>query len=206
MTATRRELFVRRSIRLSTWSRWLITHALVPLNAMSAGPSPTGSRATTRLRLRRDTDDLRALVVRDPDGAAADPDVVRGSDRQCDALDELARLVDAVQRAARVERPDRAEARSDGDRRARRAGPTSSSSRSPCRHGSHATAPYRRPTRTCPGGHVIVGQYGPAAAQTGSGCVPGSPAGASAAAAARIATPCTPRSWRDRECRCDNFR
>ena len=49
MTATRRDLFVRRSILLRTRSRWLITHALVPLNAMSAGPSPTRGRATTRL-------------------------------------------------------------------------------------------------------------------------------------------------------------
>ena len=28
--------------------RWLITHALPPLKTMSAGPSPTRGRATTR--------------------------------------------------------------------------------------------------------------------------------------------------------------
>ncbi len=45
---------------------------------MSAGPSPTEIRATT-LFVDRDTRrSARALVVGDPDGAGADPDVVRG--------------------------------------------------------------------------------------------------------------------------------
>ncbi len=40
-------MFVVRSIRSSARSRWLITQAAVSEKTMSAGPSPTGTRATT---------------------------------------------------------------------------------------------------------------------------------------------------------------
>ena len=43
------ERFVRRSTRVSTRSRWFMTQAVVPEKAMSAGPLPAGTSATTRL-------------------------------------------------------------------------------------------------------------------------------------------------------------
>ena len=75
--------------------------------------------------------------------------------------------VDAVERRARVERPDRAEAGRDGDRRPARAEATSCAfpvvvstriTRDCSLHATHADLP-------CDAS-VIVGQYGPAAAQT----------------------------------------
>ena len=41
------ERFVRRSTRVSTRSRWFMTQAVVPEKAMSAGPLPAGTWATT---------------------------------------------------------------------------------------------------------------------------------------------------------------
>ena len=69
-------------------------------------------------RRRRDADDACTLVVRDPDGAAADPDVVRGRGRDVDATSHASRRrLDPVQRRRGVERPDRAVARGDRDHR-----------------------------------------------------------------------------------------